>query len=128
MRKKYDPPTASISSQALNDRVKEFMAYWDKFFVYTQNFLDGLFVDREPFTSVVAAATIRPSRQIQAISGGTTVVTIEAVGQDMTPITLLAIDGFSTSTAGNISAVVTLAAGTGRTFHFNPVTSKWMPS
>jgi hypothetical protein len=121
---RYDPPSFRVGNPALNERVKDFFEYWEKFLKYTRDFLNP--IDREPFASIASATTIAPTRRLQPVTGSTTIQTIEA-REDFGPVVLLAIDGFSTGTSGNIAAAVALAAGTAKTFFWNPVAEKYFP-
>ncbi len=121
----FDPPSFKVGDPSLNARVKDFLQYWDNFFIQLRNFLNRQ--DTVPFASVASATTINPVRQVQPITGSVTITTINAT-PDLSPMTLLAINGFSTGTSGNIAAVVTLAAGTAKDFYWNPVNLKWYPA
>src|SRR5207249_681009 len=102
----YQPPQLRTPTGPLNQRVKEFAEYWDKFFVYEQNFLNNLIAgDTAPVAAVPAAATIAPEHVIQPVSGTAAIDTIAVSLAVFGPkLTLLAMNGFTLATGGNIAA------------------------
>ncbi len=130
----FSPPNYQELSGDLNSRVKHFAQYWPTYSQYLFNYLNKLKTAIQlgvsgstPFQSIASAVTITPLQQIQPVTGSISVATINAP-TDVGFIVLLAVDGFSTLTTGNIAAAVTLAAGTGRPFYLHFKTLKWYPS
>jgi hypothetical protein len=79
-------------------------------------------------SNVASAATINISAYTTIVTGTTAVDTINTTPGFSGQIHIIAQDGFATTTAGNISAVVTLGAGQSALFDYNPVNSKWYPN
>ena len=130
----FNPPIFREIQGDLNSRVKQFSQFESSYRQYLFNYMNKLKTSLQtgmtgdtPFQSIVAATSITPLQQIQPVTGGTTVATINAPA-DINFVVLLAVDGFSTNLLGNIALAVTLAAGEGRPFYLNFITSKWYPA
>ena len=121
--KGYQPPHYLPPAGPLNDRVKAFGEYWDKFFIYTRNFLNR--VDTSTVTSIASAATIMPTRAIQPVTGTATIDTISVPSDFGGILTLLSVDGFSLTTGGNIAASKILGVGEAVDLYFNILDSLW---
>jgi hypothetical protein len=123
----YNPPEYMPQSEGLRDQVKGFLDYWRTFFVYQKKWTaDSQSADPSPFSTIPSATILPVSRKVQAVSGSVTVQTISAL-PSFSPFVILAVDGFSTGTSGNISAAVTVAPGTAIHFYYHPVLQKWFP-
>lgn len=76
--------------------------------------------------AIVGASTIEPIQPLQPISGSAPIATILA-GPGMNRFILLAEDGFSTVTGGNIAAAVEVTAGTSLELLLNYTDGLWYP-
>lgn len=119
----YQPPHFAAPAGALNDRVKAFSEYWDKFFIYTRNFLNR--VDASPVIAIAAAPTIQPTRVLQPVTGTATIDTIAVPSEFGGLLTLLSVDGFFLTTGGNIRAARTVLIGEAVTLYLNILDDLW---
>lgn len=76
-------------------------------------------------TTVPVDTSVFITAYISLLSGTGTISNIFTNSGFSGTIALIAIDGFSTDTAGNISLAVTIAANEVGYFTFDPVTGKW---
>ena len=125
MQPQYLPPYLHVPSGSLNDRVKAFWEYWDRFYNYTKDYLNR--VDPTPVTAVAAAASITPLRQVQPISGTANIDTLAVPSIFGDVATLLAEAGFNLVTGGNIAAAKTLGPGEAVTLYLNVRDGLWYP-
>ena len=127
---KYDPPSFNTAVEgSLNDRVKSFFMFWNNLQQYLYNYLNNLKIvlqsdGNSPYAALPATATISPTRHVQSVSGNTTITNI-SVPQDFVYVTLLAPNGFSLSTGGNIAANFTVSAGRAVTLYKNLLDGQW---
>ena len=79
--------------------------------------------------AVATASTITPTGQVQQIMGTNVIDNIQtmptASGRQQGPFYAIARDGFTTTTAGNISQAVSVPAGHLAIFAYDPVAEKW---
>lgn len=78
-------------------------------------------------TTLAVSADIFVTAYITQISGTGTISNIFTSPGFSGGIVLIAVDGFSTDTAGNISLATTLIADQAGIFVFDPVAEKWYP-
>lgn len=72
-----------------------------------------------------AASTLFVSAYTSIVIGTAVVSTIQTSPDFSGQVHLIAQDGFSTDTAGNINAAITVPAGASLLLDYNPVTQKW---
>jgi hypothetical protein len=127
----YRPPVLRDSTtKNLNERFKEFVAFWKDREKFDLNYFQRLRSvltsagDITPYKSIASATTIKPLRRVQPVSGTNTVATISAP-TGFVELVLLSLNGFALNTAGNIAAARTIDAGTCCLLYFNLGDSKW---
>src|SRR3990167_5496509 len=128
---KFNPPDFQVPMKDLNSRVKDFFGFWNGYSQYVLQYLNKLVQTIQlegapdvPFQAIASAATIRPRQHIQPVTGAIAVATI-STPEGFDVVTLLAVDGFTTITTGNIAAAVTVAVGRATTFYLNPIDNQW---
>lgn len=122
----YQPPSHQYNPTApLNERFRFWVEYWDKFFIYTRNFLNR--VDPTPVEAIAAATTITPLRTVQPVTGSATIDTIDVPTIFGSVVTLLAEAGFNLATGGNIAAAKAVGVGEAVTLYFNVRDNLWYP-
>ena len=105
---------ARLAIKMLHTYLRQYVQNMDKFQSSVVDNLNPLIWT----PSIAAAATIVPGNTLQPITGTATIDTISAAKESMR-FTLMAVDGFSLTTGGNIAAARTIAAGNAVTLFFN---------
>jgi len=129
------PPPGTINLRTFQDLRTFLLTYmvnqWDQYVTnYFQMQLLPLLNQRYGYgPTITAAASITPGAAVQAVTGTATIATINpmptASGQSGGPIFLIARNGYSTSTAGNIYQAVNVAAGHMGIFAYDRDARKW---
>lgn len=105
-----------------SDRLLNYMNGWQADITTTvNNGLNGYGAD------IASAATVTVTNMTHQVTGTTTISTIQQpAGQSATgPLVLIAKDGFSIDTAGNVTNALTVPAGHSAWLAYHPVLGTW---
>lgn len=133
-------PTPAYNPPSKPEFRPDFKTWWADFDRWLDKYVAYLFTNMKLYVqqlntggqgfapaSVASASTIEIAYYLTHISGSTTVSTILTPPGFSGQIVLIADAGFSTNTAGNISAAKAVPAGQALILNYDPVATKWYP-